>query len=155
MIRAAQLLEHLWAAKVIDLLSNILCVGHSVPKTQNNNNVAVAQWLEHCVSIAKLVGSIPRKQTFWQYKCIAWMHCKLLWIKASAKCTHVNVINHKVNKTMHSIVLSKSASLLPSHAMGNLIYPTYEVMITSSLYSSDLLSERIKYNIPLVDNHKH
>ncbi len=56
---------------------------------------------------------------------------------------------------MHSIVLSNSASLLPSHAMENLIYPTYEVMITSSLYSSDLLSERIKYNIPLVDNHKH
>ncbi len=42
MIRAAQLREHLWAAKVIDLLSNILCVGHSVPKTQNNNNVPVA-----------------------------------------------------------------------------------------------------------------
>ncbi len=24
-------------------------------------------------------------------KCIAWMHCKSLWIKASAKCINVNV----------------------------------------------------------------
>ncbi len=29
---------------------------------------------------------IPREHTYWQYKCIAWMHCKSLWIKASAKC---------------------------------------------------------------------
>ncbi len=25
-------------------------------------------------------------------KCIAWMHCKSLWIKASAKCINVNVM---------------------------------------------------------------
>ncbi len=25
--------------------------------------------------------------------CIAWMHCKSLWIKASAKCINVNVNN--------------------------------------------------------------
>ncbi len=42
--------------------------------------------VEHCVSSAKVVGSIPREHTYWQYKCITWMHCKLLWIKASAKC---------------------------------------------------------------------
>ncbi len=30
--------------------------------------------------------------TYWQYKCITWMHCKSLWIKASAKCINVNVI---------------------------------------------------------------
>ncbi len=53
--------------------------------------VLVAQWLEHCVSSAKVVGSIPREHTYWQYKCIAWMHCKSLWIKASAKCINVNV----------------------------------------------------------------
>ncbi len=56
-----------------------------------SNCVHVAQWLEHCVSSAKVVGSIPREQTYWQYKCIAWMHCKSLWIKASAKCINVNV----------------------------------------------------------------
>ncbi len=50
-----------------------------------SNYVPVAQWLEHCVSSAKVVGSIPREHTYWQYKCIAWMHCKSLWIKASAK----------------------------------------------------------------------
>ncbi len=52
----------------------------------------MAQWLEHCVSSAKVVGSIPREHTYWQYKCIAWMHCKSLWIKASAKCINVNVV---------------------------------------------------------------
>ncbi len=26
-------------------------------------------------------------------KCIAFMHCKSLWIKASAKCINVNVIH--------------------------------------------------------------
>ncbi len=55
---------------------------HNVMKLR----VPVAQWLEHCVSSAKVVGSIPREHTYWQYKCIAWMHCKSLWIKASAKC---------------------------------------------------------------------
>ncbi len=54
-------------------------------------SVPVAQWLEHCVSSAKVVGSIPREHIYWQYKCIAWMHCKSLWIKASAKCINVNV----------------------------------------------------------------
>ncbi len=28
---------------------------------------------------------------YWQYKCIAWMYCKSLWITASAKCKNVNV----------------------------------------------------------------
>ncbi len=28
--------------------------------------VPVAQWLEHCVSSAKVVGSIPREHTYWQ-----------------------------------------------------------------------------------------
>ncbi len=30
--------------------------------------VPVAQWLEHCVSSAKVVGSIPREHTYWQKK---------------------------------------------------------------------------------------
>ncbi len=47
--------------------------------------------VEHCVCSAKVVGLIPREHTYWQYKCIAWMHCKSLWIKASAKCIDVNV----------------------------------------------------------------
>ncbi len=29
--------------------------------------VPVAQWLEHCVSSAKVVGSIPREHIYWQY----------------------------------------------------------------------------------------
>ncbi len=51
----------------------------------------VAQWLERCVGSAKFVGSIPREHMYWQYKCITWMHCKSLWIKASDKCINVNV----------------------------------------------------------------
>ncbi len=46
----------------------------------------MAQWLEHCIGSAKVVGSIPREHTYWQKKCIDWMHCKSLWIKASDKC---------------------------------------------------------------------
>ncbi len=59
----------------------------------------VAQWLEHCVSSAKVVGSIPREHTYWQYKCIAWMHCKSL---ASAKCINVNlkIWNLRVQKNI-------------------------------------------------------
>ncbi len=45
--------------------------------------------VEHCVRSAKVVGSIPREHTY--KKCIAWMHCKSLWIKAFAKCINVNV----------------------------------------------------------------
>ncbi len=52
----------------------------------------MAQWLEHCVSSAKVVGSIPREHMYWpNKKCLTWMHCKSLWIKASAKCINVNV----------------------------------------------------------------
>ncbi len=47
----------------------------------------------------------------------------------------LKIINPKVNKMMHSTVLSESASLLSSRAIGNFIFPTYEVVITSSLHS--------------------
>ncbi len=43
--------------------------------------------VEHCVSSTK--GSIPKEHTY--KTCITWMHCKSLWIKASAKCINVNV----------------------------------------------------------------
>ncbi len=50
----------------------------------------------------------------------------------------LKIINHRVNKTMHSTALSQSASLPPSHAIGNVLFPTYEVMIMSSLHSNYL-----------------
>ncbi len=43
--------------------------------------------------------------------------------------------------------------MLPSRAIGNVLFPTYEVVITSLSYSSVLMSERIKCSIPLVNNH--
>ncbi len=49
---AAKVQVHLWAAFFI---ISINCL-----------NVPVAQWLEHCVSIAKVVGSIPREHGYWQ-----------------------------------------------------------------------------------------
>ncbi len=42
--------------------------------------------------------------------------------------------------------------MLPSCAVGNFLFATYEVMIMSLLHSTALLSERI-CSIPLVDNH--
>ncbi len=33
---------------------------------QKGPSVPVAQWLEHCVCSAKVVGSIPREHTYWQ-----------------------------------------------------------------------------------------
>ncbi len=64
------------------------------------------------------------------------------------------IINHKGNKTMHSPVLSESAILPPSRAIGNVLFPTYEVA-TSSLHSNYLFLLKEYCNIPLVDNHKY
>ncbi len=49
--------------------------------------------VEHCVSSAKGCGfdSQGTHILIKKKKCIAWMHCKSLWIKASAKCINVNV----------------------------------------------------------------
>ncbi len=55
--------------------------------------------VEHCVSSAKVVGSIPREHIYWQYKGITWMHCKSLWIKASAKCINVYYEINTIKKT--------------------------------------------------------
>ncbi len=43
--------------------------------------------------------------------------------------------------------------MLPSRAIGNVLFPTYEVVIMSLSHSSALLLERIKCSSPLVDNH--
>ncbi len=44
----------------------------------------------HCVSSAKGCG-FNSKGTHTDKKCISCMHFKSLWLKASAKCIHVNV----------------------------------------------------------------
>ncbi len=51
----------------------------------------VAQIVEHGASNAKIMGSIPRERADKNVKTVTWMQCKLLWIKASAKCINVNV----------------------------------------------------------------
>ncbi len=44
----------------------------------------------------------------------------------------LKIINHKVNKTMHFTVLCESAySLLSSRAIGNFLFPSYEVVSAS------------------------
>ncbi len=45
--------------------------------------------VEHCVSSAKGCGFDSQEKHILMKKCIAWMHCKSLWIKASAKCINV------------------------------------------------------------------
>ncbi len=42
----------------------------------------------------------------------------------------LKIINHKVNKTMHSTVVR--ASLLSSRTIENFLFPTYEVVSASS-----------------------
>ncbi len=74
----------------IDLNVSVEGVSRNIHKQRISHDVPVAQWLEHCVSTAKVVGSIPREHMYWKKKkCITWMHCKSLWIKASAKCINV------------------------------------------------------------------
>ncbi len=58
----------------------------------------------------------------------------------SASKKQHKIINHKVNKTMHSPELSESASLPHSRAIRNVRFPTYEV-VTSSLHSVFLLNK--------------
>ncbi len=52
--------------------------------------------VEHCVSNAKGCGFDSQGTQILITKCIPWMHCKSLWIKASAKCVNVNA-NFKIN----------------------------------------------------------
>ncbi len=56
----------------------------------------VAQLVEHGVSNAKIMGSIPRERQdlIKNVETVTWMQCKSLWIKASAKCINVNVTHH-------------------------------------------------------------
>ncbi len=53
----------------------------------------------------------------------------------SPRPKRLKIINYKVNKMIHSTVLSESASLLSSCAIENILFSTYEVVITSSLHS--------------------
>ncbi len=48
--------------------------------------------VEHCVRSAKDCGFNSQGTHILEKKCIAGMQCKLLWIKASAKCINVNII---------------------------------------------------------------
>ncbi len=61
-------------------------------KCSKNYSFPVAQLVEHGVSNAKIMGSIPRESKSWSnVETVTWMQCKSLWIKASAKCINVNV----------------------------------------------------------------
>ncbi len=58
-----------------------------------DNNCSCGSVEEHCVSSAKWRGFNSKGTHILIRKfinCIAWMHCKSLWIKASAKCINVN-----------------------------------------------------------------
>ncbi len=58
----------------------------------------------HCVSSAKGCG-FNSQGTHILKKCIVWMHCKSLWIKASAKCINVNVFWSPVNAAIYQDIL--------------------------------------------------
>ncbi len=59
--------------------------------------------VEHCVNSAKGYGFDSQEHT--DNTCITRMHCKSLWIKASAKCVNVNVIlwNESIVDILHQI----------------------------------------------------
>ncbi len=50
--------------------------------------------VEHCVSSAKGHGFNSQGTHILTKKIITWRQCKSLWIKASAKCIHVNMYIH-------------------------------------------------------------
>ncbi len=61
----------------------------------------VAQLVEHGVSNAKIMGSIPRESKSWQnVETVTWMQCKSLWIKASGKCKLLKVNKQTVVKNI-------------------------------------------------------
>ncbi len=39
-------------------------IGYQIQQSFADSSVPVAQWLEHCVSSAKVVGSIPREHMY-------------------------------------------------------------------------------------------
>ncbi len=65
----------------------------------------------HCVSSAKGCG-FNSQGTHILKKCIVWMHCKSLWIKASAKCINVNVFWSPVNAAIYQDIFEHF--MLPS-----------------------------------------
>ncbi len=54
--------------------------------------------VEHCISSAKGRG-FNSQGTHILKKCIARMHCKSLWIKASAKCININIYKYLKTET--------------------------------------------------------
>ncbi len=95
--------------------------------THTYSSVPVAQWLEHCVSSAKVVGSIPREHTYWQ-KMYSLNRALSLWIKASDKCTHGHtldlVFTHGFSTGLSDILISdtwfsdhKSVCFNASHSL--------------------------------------
>ncbi len=56
-----------------------------------------------------------REHTYWHKISIAWMHCKSLWIKASAKCINVKVLSQGTVYQGHSVHIGCECSAFPSH----------------------------------------
>ncbi len=63
------------------------------------------------------------------------------------------MLNYQLHLSSLEKVSLGQLVMLPSCAIGNFLFPTYEVLITSLSYSSALISEIIKCSIPLVDSH--
>ncbi len=92
-----------------------------------------------CTHVVWATLTAPEHGTSDTYSLIAWtigLLSNILWEgRLLQRPKQLIIINHKFNKTMHSTVLSESASLPPSRAIGNVLFPTYEV-VTSSLHSN-------------------
>ncbi len=69
--------------------------------------------VEHCVNSAKGCGFNSQGTHILRKTCIAWMHCKSLWIKASAKCINVIfTVNAYFQKSLHDICRVATSAVL-------------------------------------------
>ncbi len=89
----------------------------------------------HCILFLFTICTVS--QLFWNRVCSVECCSDCVYIlregRVPPRHNQLNSINHKIKKTMYSTVLS--ASLLSSRAIGNFLFPTYDVMITSTLHS--------------------
>ncbi len=66
--------------------------------------VSMFLWLSGRALCQQCKDRVPGN-THTDNKCIAWMHCKSLWIKASAKCINVNANALQISSsTVHNII---------------------------------------------------
>ncbi len=121
------------------LISNMHC-----EELNLDNKCACGSVVEHCVSSAKGRGFNSQGTHILIKKCIAWMHCKSLWIKVSAKCK----CKWTTLKTIFSIYIfffapsdsRFSNSCIKPYINGKIIYSAFKWCIHLNLKKLTLMT---------------